>query len=608
MPVEDRHQALGSFSLTMTPDTPPGVLHPIVRGVGDKRGLFGHILFTPTWVPLHGQSDANMLGLSRFTGVVMEMDFGEGEPTTIRGPSLTHWLGGDGGKGAIIGLSKTFSMAISLTDATLTDWINAILPPSVQLGSITEPDTPPGGLLTYTAYMQTPREVIEEVLNLWFETEYRVNPNGTLDVGPPHVLWPTNPFYSMRDRFDRSPSTTALGTAETGQTWTAVTGTWGIDVNQNAYLVSTTQHALVRIDCGSAAFSASVDVELTAAADRTARGLAFKIIDANNFLLLQFIDTVTTDRRLVLQKRVAGTYSDLAITGDGHFTPDELVNVKVTVEQGLINVYSGGVRIMTYTMSAAEFATFGASTQVGMFVHAEASADDGLGRFDNFLVDDHSQRPTAIAVRRKSGRDPGIDGLATTNLRTHVDGSEYVTRYAVMTHSAIGEIPLGFANVSTPLKYYDLFGNPVEAVSAEPTPALLEGMEHAIANQLAAQGPKITDKITLGTDDYDVEGIVRPGDCVYIYDPVRGIVDLSNTVFFRGEVTHPMVLRLFALTWPIRQGMGVYYRNEAGVYTDLTNWVEWEDSDTGADTGGEEGLTDLERKLKIFEAATRFDR
>ena len=64
-------------------------------------------------------------------------------------------------------------------------------------------------------------------------------------------------------------------------------------------------------------------------------------------------------------------------------------------------------------------------------------------------------------------------------------------------------------------------------------------------------------------------------DRFYCYDPPY-FVDTDNEVFFRGDVIYPKKIRLLEATWALTTGMGIYYRDSAGVYTDLTRFVEWE--------------------------------
>ena len=78
---------------------------------------------------------------------------------------------------------------------------------------------------------------------------------------------------------------------------------------------------------------------------------------------------------------------------------------------------------------------------------------------------------------------------------------------------------------------------------------------------------------------------VNPGDWVYVHDITAGLYDTSNQVQFRGNTISPVKLRVQGTTWPIMQDMGVYYRDLNGVYTDLTQYVLYDTSDTIIDVG-----------------------
>jgi hypothetical protein len=64
--------------------------------------------------------------------------------------------------------------------------------------------------------------------------------------------------------------------------------------------------------------------------------------------------------------------------------------------------------------------------------------------------------------------------------------------------------------------------------------------------------------------------------------------DESNQVYFQGQLVMPVVMQLQAVTWPIQEGMGVYFRYYSGstpVWVDLTEYVEFESGSTTLDVG-----------------------
>lgn len=81
-----------------------------------------------------------------------------------------------------------------------------------------------------------------------------------------------------------------------------------------------------------------------------------------------------------------------------------------------------------------------------------------------------------------------------------------------------------------------------------------------------------------------VEQVLRAGDYIAAYDPTVGLYDESYYVTFDARRVYPVRMRVGRLTWPVREGMGVYSRvwfagDPAPTYTDLTPYVEWEDGD-----------------------------
>ena len=105
--------------------------------------------------------------------------------------------------------------------------------------------------------------------------------------------------------------------------------------------------------------------------------------------------------------------------------------------------------------------------------------------------------------------------------------------------------------------------------------------------------------VTAASTEYDISPYVRCGDFVWIYDPARDLVSQTNEVYFRGRLFHPLKIRVTGHTWPLRQGMGVYFRrwidNDSTTWghdwVDLSDWIEWENG-----TAETVELGDLPRK------------
>lgn len=99
-------------------------------------------------------------------------------------------------------------------------------------------------------------------------------------------------------------------------------------------------------------------------------------------------------------------------------------------------------------------------------------------------------------------------------------------------------------------------------------------------------------QFTVTTGEYDIGSDVRVGDNLNVFDPSRGIHDLTNPLLYRGQTIYPEVIRCVGSTWPVREGMGVYFRYFVKVssswvprWLDLTNYVQWESGVTSVEVG-----------------------
>jgi hypothetical protein len=83
---------------------------------------------------------------------------------------------------------------------------------------------------------------------------------------------------------------------------------------------------------------------------------------------------------------------------------------------------------------------------------------------------------------------------------------------------------------------------------------------------------------------------LEPGDYIWVYDPRpdAALYDVANEITFHGETLMPMSMRLEAITWPVQEGMGVYFRywdGAAFTTVDLSNHVVYETGESTLDVG-----------------------
>lgn len=166
----------------------------------------------------------------------------------------------------------------------------------------------------------------------------------------------------ISDKFDRADNASSLGNADTGQTWTASAGTWGIQSNR-AYTPAGTENYAV-IDSGILNLTA----EVTLAVRVNRSGIVFRFTDSANWY--RFVLSSTT---VFLQRRLANATTSLSSFA---VTPADGDVLKVVVNGSQFMAYYNGELKATVNDT-----TFPTQTWVGM-----ESAGSSC-RLDNFKVE-----------------------------------------------------------------------------------------------------------------------------------------------------------------------------------------------------------------------------
>jgi hypothetical protein len=195
----------------------------------------------------------------------------------------------------------------------------------------------------------------------------------------------------------------------------------------------------------------------------------------------------------------------------------------------------------------------------------------------------------AVAVRNGTSRNSSIAAaspplsvpatLGSTVMNRSQDLSEYISKAWVL-----GQNGTGSSSITSP--YKDINGNTVvitEVVEGSTYPG---GSESAAAVAHVTPRAKNRRYVTLSTNSFDVIGDVRPGDDIYVYDPQLGLYDSANEAVVDGRVINPLLVRCLSVSWPISKGYGVLFRDGDGVWTDLTEFIEYEEGDTTFEIGG----------------------
>jgi hypothetical protein len=175
MSVKEVLSALGSWNVELTPALP--------EDVRTKIGFFGHVAVIRGRVDVDLHSDADLLRAARYVGVIRDIDLEEAR--SIGGAGMVFWLGDEDGKGQVL------EAKVTLTNATLSAALTAVLPAAVTLGTVYAL-TNPAARITRTFQYVTPREAVQAICD-HFDVEFRVNGNGTIDVGRQDQLYSATP-------------------------------------------------------------------------------------------------------------------------------------------------------------------------------------------------------------------------------------------------------------------------------------------------------------------------------------------------------------------------------------------------------------------------------
>jgi len=195
----------------------------------------------------------------------------------------------------------------------------------------------------------------------------------------------------LLDSFGRANSTSTLGNADTGQTWSANVGTWGISSNK-AYSVSGTTERKAYINHGlTDNFIVVGDITTSASTDATQAGLVVRGVDSTNLIWVELVDTASVNR-VRLGRRVSNTFATAAFSTAVTIVPSTTYHVAVVVTGSLFAVYVDGAHMFSYTLSGAEATAFGSGANVGLYVNLNADP-----RWDNFGVYSLAEMPFVSA-------------------------------------------------------------------------------------------------------------------------------------------------------------------------------------------------------------------
>lgn len=185
--------------------------------------------------------------------------------------------------------------------------------------------------------------------------------------------------------------------------------------------------------------------------------------------------------------------------------------------------------------------------------------------------------PRAIIARKSGGQDLFLRGLSG-DAQTDEDVQDFSTRVLVLAEGTGDAVAVGAADINPDLNpYLDLHGNPVRLTRMVSQSGTDSSNADASAVLQLNRFLQPRHSIALSSDEMDLRGTFAVGDYIWAYDPDSGLIDTTHEAVFRGQRIYPVAIRVAELSWPVIAGMGVAYRDQAGNWTDLTDYVVWED-------------------------------
>lgn len=195
--------------------------------------------------------------------------------------------------------------------------------------------------------------------------------------------------------------------------------------------------------------------------------------------------------------------------------------------------------------------------------------------------------PKAAILRNRSGLEMDYRALKGRG-SLDSDVKDFTTRVVLLANDPeAGSTVTADADILSGLNpYVDLFGNPVKITRIIEETETDAGNAPARAQLQLNRFTSPRDSLKLTTTYYDIRGDITPGDYVWVWDPEAKLENPANSIDFQGQEIQPMKLRVFRLSWPIERGMGVAFRSADGSWTDLTQWVVYENGETDVVVGG----------------------
>jgi hypothetical protein len=183
MPVTEALQTMGRWSLTLKEGTPKFIRDAVSTP-------WQHIVITPSWVDIAGMSDDDIVANALYTGVVLQ----PGPQYEIGGVGNLWWLGDERGVPHL-----TSPVTSGVGSSSLSTWVTSVLALTpIDVGTVTGAG-PVGGNIRAAFTYQSARVALEAIFK-YFQVEYRVNNDWTIDYGEAADLYGSDPVATALPR------------------------------------------------------------------------------------------------------------------------------------------------------------------------------------------------------------------------------------------------------------------------------------------------------------------------------------------------------------------------------------------------------------------------
>lgn len=541
MTVSQVKEALGAFSIKLKPNIPRDVL--------DAIEYFGHVAVIPGRIDARTYGDGT-LDSARYVGVLRKKRVADNgtissdtasTAVTLEGVGMNFWLGDENDKGAVI------EDEIQLTSVNFATAIQTLLPPAVTVGTV-------GGVSgTYSGFhqWQTPRKAIQYVCD-------------TMSQAPS----PINLISDNNSSFESSAG--VGGWTASSNCSIAVTGAYSYLGVQSMQVTPTTVGALTTKTNGSTNAAAVTAGDTYVAyfwVLPTGVSCYARVgIDYRDGSYVQQ-GSASTDTFLALPQnawtQVSRTFT--VPTGSGITKADFLVNLQSNASGDKFYVDN----VQLYKSQEPTPVSF----QVDNRGRINAGPESDL-----FVT-----TPQCILVRQGSAQGEDLAMKAVPgSIGLDQDMEDFATRLVVLAGSdgsqfSVGEADIGSVSPGTNV-YKDMHGNPVKLTKMVSESQTTDDNADTRAELGLRDVLNPHREVTLSADDYDIFGSFDMGDYVYVYDPDSGLVDTANEVIVRGMRLNPIKLQVTEIEWPVTRDYSLAFRTAAGVWYDLTDYLDPESS------------------------------